>query len=79
MFIKKKFRRKGVGRKILEHLEKWARDLGYQNVILETVSENTEALILYQNYGFSKIPNYGFYQNRKNSVCFGKAIRQEDL
>jgi len=75
MYVNKDTRGKGVGRKILAELEKWAMDLNYKYVILETGKFLTEAVALYKKSGFEVIPNYGQYAGIERSICFRKELK----
>jgi putative acetyltransferase len=75
MYTLPSHRGKGIARMILEELEKWATDLGYQRCILETGKRQPEAIQLYKKSGYQSIPNYGKYLNVENSVCFQKHLR----
>ena len=52
MYLHSSFRGKGLGRLLLEHALKRAKELGFSRVILETASALKEAIALYQSYGF---------------------------
>ena len=73
MFVKPEFRGKGLGEKILGELENWAKELGFNNTILETGKRQTEAVKLYQKT-YETIPNYGQYEGVEDSVCFMKKL-----
>lgn len=68
-------RGKGVATKILQELESWARELGFNTCILETGKGQPEAISLYEKHGYSRTPNYGQYENIENSICFRKKIK----
>jgi putative acetyltransferase len=74
MFTLPQSRGKGVGSVILNELEKWAGELGYDFTILETGKRQSEAIELYTRRGYTRIPNYGQYIGMSNSVCFCKKI-----
>ncbi len=74
MFVLPEQRGKGIAHQILNELEKWARELGYSDCILETGNKQVEAIGLYQNAGYTIIPNYGQYQGVANSICMKKSI-----
>ena len=68
-------RGKGIASKILEQLETWASELGYQKCILETGKKQPEAISMYKKNGYALIPNYGQYRAIENSLCFEKSIK----
>lgn len=74
MYVLDDFRGKGFATKVLIALEKWAIDLKYKKLILETGKKQPEAIQLYEKNGFSIIPNYGQYIGIDNSICFKKEI-----
>jgi putative acetyltransferase len=74
MFVKPHLRGKGIGRNILNELEKWAAELNYKHCILETGKRQPDAIKLYENAGYGRISNYGQYENVDNSVCMKKSI-----
>ena len=74
MFVLPEHRRKGIAGKILTELERWASELEYDELILETGQAQPEAIQLYRNSGYQIMPNYGQYAGVENSVCFKKAL-----
>jgi putative acetyltransferase len=74
MFVKSDYRGKGIASRILSELEHWAKELGYEQSILETGIKQVEAIGLYQKTGYQIIPNYGQYIGNNNSVCMKKVI-----
>ena len=75
MFVKAENRGKGVAGEILGELESWARELNFDECILETGFKQPEAIALYKRSGYVVIPNYGQYVGVENSVCVRKEIR----
>ncbi|WP_192822679.1 GNAT family N-acetyltransferase [Rufibacter sp. LB8] len=76
MFVLPEFRNRGVAHKLLIELERWAAELGYKELVLETGKAQPEAIRLYTKSGFHIIPNYGQYQNIDNSVCMKKKLNK---
>ena len=52
MYLRRDYRGKGLGKLLLEHALAEARRLGFTRVTLETASVLTEAIALYESYGF---------------------------
>ncbi|MDA7921917.1 GNAT family N-acetyltransferase [Verrucomicrobiales bacterium] len=52
MYLDPNFRRRGLGKQLLEYGLVKARELGFTQVTLETASELKEAVALYKSYGF---------------------------
>ena len=75
MFVSANERRKGIGVLIMIELEKWAVESGFKNMVLETGTEQPEAVTLYKKLGFNIIPCYGPYiGNEEFSICMKKSI-----
>jgi len=72
MYTLPESRGRGIARKLLQQLEQWATELGYNGTILETGRRQVEAVIFYEKCGYSIIPNYGQYEGMENSICFQK-------
>ncbi len=70
MYVVHDFRGKGVASCILDELEKWAKELGYQKCILETGKNMPEAIGLYKKHEYHVISNYGQYELVESSICF---------
>ena len=79
MFTRPEHRGKKIGALVLDELESWASELGYEECILETGHKQKAAVRLYQNSGYAVIPNYDQYAGVDNSICMKKsiAIRRE--
>lgn len=76
MYVEPEHRGKGIAHAILNELERWAREEGYAEAILETGKKQFEAIGLYQKAGYHIIPNYGQYKHMDNSVCMRKNINR---
>jgi putative acetyltransferase len=74
MFVKPDYRRKGYSKLILNELEEWAAEEGFEKMILETGKKQPEAIGLYTRFGYQIIPNFGQYQGNDNSVCMQKVL-----
>jgi len=77
MFVKSESRGKGIAGKILRELEAWAKQLDFDDCILETGFKQPEAIALYKKAGYEVIPNYGQYAGVENSVCMRKELGRE--
>ncbi|MBC8987483.1 GNAT family N-acetyltransferase [Pedobacter sp. N36a] len=75
MFVHPEFRNIGIATNILFHLEKWAKEMGYERCILETSDKQKEAVILYQKRGYHQIPNYAPYEGVPGSICMEKKLK----
>lgn len=74
MYVSPTARGQGIASMVLQELEKWTLELGYQTCLLETGVKQLQAICLYQKCGYKVVPNYGQYQAMDNSICFEKAL-----
>ena len=75
MYVEASSRRHGIGRALVEALEREARLLGVTKVVLETGTRLRAAIQLYEGMGYTRIPLFAEYVSSPNtSVCFGKSI-----
>ena len=58
MYVRPEFRRRGIGKRLLEGLLSEARDIGYSKVYLDSVRFMKEAHALYRSMGFQEIAPY---------------------
>ena len=75
MYVDKNYRGKGVSKMVLNELEKWAVEQGFQHAILETSIHFEVAKNLYKNAGYFVIDNYDQYKGLEESVCMKKQIQ----
>jgi putative acetyltransferase len=75
MFVREECRGRGIAGRILGELEAWARELNFDECVLETGYKQPEAIALYKREGYETIPNYGQYADVGNSICMRKLIR----
>lgn len=69
-----KYRGKNIGQSILSFLETKAKELDYEELVLETRIKNETACSFYLKSNYEKIPNYGKYADRSDAICFQKTI-----
>jgi GNAT superfamily N-acetyltransferase len=74
MYTLPEYRGRGIAAAVLNELEMWAAELGFEKCVLETGQKQPEAIRLYEKSGYSLIPNYGQYEGLDNSVCFEKTL-----
>lgn len=74
MYVAPRARGKGFARGVLAELERSAAAAGRIRVILETGTEQPEALALYRSSGYTEIPGYGLYREDPRNICFGKDL-----
>jgi len=75
MFVLPEKRGNGIASTVLNFLEIWAKENGFQHAILETSNQLTNAISLYQKSGYEVIPNYGQYIDVESSVCMKKILK----
>jgi len=74
MFVPEEYRGQGIGHRVLDELEAWAKELHYVECILETGKKQDDAINLYKKSGYKLMTNYGQYYGVENSVCMKKVI-----
>ncbi len=58
LWVRPEQRRRGVGAKLMAHVEERARALGYHQLFLETGYAQPEALELYQSSGWQRVEEF---------------------
>ncbi|MCX7801652.1 MAG: GNAT family N-acetyltransferase [Meiothermus ruber] len=74
MYVRPAFRGQGVGKRLLTHLQAYAYERGLRVLRLETGIFQTEAIGLYQRFGFRRIPPFGPYFEDPVSLCMEKRL-----
>lgn len=74
MYVRPRFRGRGLGQALLTHLAEYARARQVEVLRLETGIYQTEAIGLYERFGFQRRPPFGEYQDDPLSVYFEKMI-----
>ena len=74
MYIRSAYRGQGLGVALLDHLAAYAREHGVPLLRLETGIYQTEAIRLYERYGFTRIVPFGPYFEDPVSLCYEKQI-----
>ncbi|WP_407986829.1 GNAT family N-acetyltransferase [Kitasatospora sp. CMC57] len=74
MYVSASARGRGLARAVLRHLERTAAEAGLTRLILETGTEQPEAIALYGSEGYLPITKFGYYRDSPESLCFGKKI-----
>ncbi len=68
------FRRKGIGRKMLQEIETILKQKGITECHLEVREDNSQALKLYQNSGYQKIGRLEKYYGKANGLYLKKNL-----
>lgn len=74
MYVRPVYRGLGLGKAMLNHLAEYARERQVDLLRLETGIFQTEAIGLYDRYGFQRRPPFGEYLEDPLSVYFEKSI-----
>jgi putative acetyltransferase len=75
MYVRPEFRGQGLGKLMLDHLEGYARARHVSALRLETGIHQTDAIALYERYGFQRRPPFGEYKVDPLSLYFEKPVR----
>lgn len=74
MFVEEGMRGKGIASLVISELEKWAKELNAEKLVLETGKRQTEAVALYHKNNYQITENFGQYIGVENSICFEKLL-----
>lgn len=75
MFILPVMRGRQLAAALLQELEKWALEEGFNKAVLETGIRQVEAIRLYSVAGYSLTENYGQYIGMEDSICYRKELK----
>jgi GNAT superfamily N-acetyltransferase len=74
MFVRVGARRRGLARGMLQRLERLAGAMGYAEIVLETGSEQPDAIALYTGAGYVPTAPWPPYDERPYANCFRKRL-----
>lgn len=74
MYVRPQYRGRGLARLMLDHLAGYARENGVAVLRLETGIYQTDAMRLYERWGFVRIPPFGAYHEDPLSAFYEKRI-----
>ncbi|GLV72410.1 GNAT family N-acetyltransferase [Streptomyces hygroscopicus] len=75
MFVVRQARGRGLARRILAALEDSAREAGRVRMVMETGTEQPEAIALYTSSGYTPVPKFGLYRFEETSRCYAKSLK----
>jgi putative acetyltransferase len=76
MYVRPRFRGRGLGRMLLGHLEAYVRGQGAGLVRLETGVHQGAAIRLYERMGYRRIPPFGGYVEDPVSLCYERRVQE---
>ena len=69
------FRRQGIAKKLISDIESYCQTKGSRAIMLEVATENTAAIALYENVGYSQISiRSNYYGSGKDAQVMQKEI-----
>ncbi|MCF4138782.1 GNAT family N-acetyltransferase [Streptomyces sp. Tue 6430] len=74
MFVVRQARGLGLARRILAALEEDARAAGRLRMVLETGTQQPEAIALYTSSGYEPCAKFGYYRFHEASRCYAKPL-----
>lgn len=74
MYVVPAAQRRGVARAVLAELERTARAAGRVRMVLETGTEQPEAIALYTSAGYTPTTKFGLYRGEASSRCYAKTL-----
>ncbi|MER5373692.1 GNAT family N-acetyltransferase [Streptomyces sp. NPDC002553] len=77
MFVIREMRGLGLARRVLSALEDDARAAGRRRMVLETGTQQPEAIGLYTSSGYEPCVKFGYYRFHEASRCYAKPLGSE--
>jgi GNAT superfamily N-acetyltransferase len=74
MFVVAAARRRGLSRLMLAELERLAHLDGITELVLNTGTEQPEAVALYESSGYRPVPGYGHYAGMPQALFYGRRL-----
>ncbi|TBN58032.1 GNAT family N-acetyltransferase [Glaciihabitans arcticus] len=78
MYVTPAARGTGVSTALLDALESFGRSRGWSRLVLETGTEQPDAVRFYEREGFTSIPRFGYYADSEDSLCYEKSLIATD-
>lgn len=61
LYVTRAYRRRGIGRRLVELVVDYGRERGFDGIDLEAYQDNTPASVLYRTMGFHRLGRQRFY------------------
>ncbi|MBG0854635.1 GNAT family N-acetyltransferase [Streptomyces spinoverrucosus] len=74
MYVVRELRGRGIARRMLAALEDDARAAGRVRMVLETGTQQPEAIALYTSSGYEPCAKFGYYRSYESSRCYAKFL-----
>jgi GNAT superfamily N-acetyltransferase len=74
MYVAASARRRGLARLMLAELESRAAASGVRQFVLNTGTEQPEAVALYESSGYTPVPGFGHYAGAPLALFYGKQL-----
>lgn len=74
MYVVPAARRRGLARAMLAELEATAAAAGYGRLVLNTGTEQPEAVALYEASGYRPVPGFGYYAGAPRARFYAKSV-----
>jgi putative acetyltransferase len=74
MYVVPSRRGTGVSTAVLRRLEDEARSRGWNRLVLETGTEQPDAMRFYEREGYAAIASFGYYRDSVHSRCYGRDL-----
>ena len=73
--VVEEFRRQGIARRLIARLERWAKDQGVSEILLEMRVGNAEARPLYQSLGYREVRvRKDYYAPGMDAIVMSKTV-----
>lgn len=74
IYVVRHHRGQGIGRKMVEFVERQAARRGFRTMYLEAGLRQPVARRLYESMGYYRIPNYDDHAGRDDQFCYAKEL-----
>jgi ribosomal protein S18 acetylase RimI-like enzyme len=78
MYVAASARRRGLARLMLAELERTAHEAGVRRIVLNTGTEQPEAVALYESSGYETAAGFGYYADAKLALFYAKQLPARD-